>query len=53
MILIALLKILNCRIKYVLWAIFIKMLLQGSTIKEASEAVGVARQTGSIMAKKI
>jgi putative transposase len=28
-------------------AIFIKMLYQGSTITEASEAVGVARQTGS------
>jgi len=28
-------------------AIFIKMLLQGSSIKEASNAVGVARQTGS------
>ena len=28
-------------------AIFIKMLLQGSSIKDASNAVGVARQTGS------
>jgi putative transposase len=28
-------------------AVFIKMLLQGSSIKEASSVVGVARQTGS------
>jgi putative transposase len=33
-------------------AIFIRMLLQGSTIKEASKAVGVVRQTGSIWLKR-
>ena len=33
-------------------AIFIRMLLQGSTIKEASDKVGVARQTGSRWLKR-
>ena len=33
-------------------AIFIKMLLQGSTIKEASKVVGVERQTGSEWLKR-
>ena len=32
--------------------IFIKMLLQGSTIKEASKVVGVKRQTGSEWLKR-
>ena len=52
MTLILLLKDSKLHSKICIRAIFIKILLQGSSIKDASNTVGVARQTGSRWLKR-